>query len=42
MLDLAARRATFHRVEYDVARTQREMREAKLPEALAVRLSAGQ
>jgi diadenosine tetraphosphatase ApaH/serine/threonine PP2A family protein phosphatase len=42
LLDLAARRATFHRVEYDVARTQREMREAKLPEALAVRLSAGQ
>jgi len=42
LLDLEARRASFRRVEYDVARTQREMREAKLPEALAVRLSAGQ
>jgi predicted phosphodiesterase len=42
LLDLEARRASFHRVEYDVARTQREMREAKLPEALALRLAAGQ
>ena len=36
------RAATFHRVEYDVERTQAEMREAGLPETLAARLSAGQ
>ena len=35
------RSATFHRVEYDVARTQAEMREAGLPEPLAARLAAG-
>ncbi len=32
---------TFHRVEYDVAETQRRMREAKLPEPLADRLAYG-
>jgi diadenosine tetraphosphatase ApaH/serine/threonine PP2A family protein phosphatase len=42
MLDLDARHATFHRVEYDVERTQAEMREAGLPELLATRLSVGQ
>ena len=42
LLDLDRRRASFRRVEYDVARTQREMREAKLPEPLAARLSSGQ
>jgi predicted phosphodiesterase len=42
LLDLAAGRAVFRRVEYDVARTQREMAEAKLPGALAARLAVGQ
>lgn len=42
LLDLDARRASFRRVEYDVERTQREMREAKLPEPLAARLATGQ
>ena len=41
VLDLDAQRATFRRVEYDVARTQREMREAGLPELLAARLELG-
>jgi diadenosine tetraphosphatase ApaH/serine/threonine PP2A family protein phosphatase len=41
LLDLEAQRATFHRVEYDVERTQREMREAGLPEMLAARLELG-
>ena len=41
LLDLDAQRATFRRVEYDVARTQREMREAGLPELLAARLELG-
>lgn len=34
-------RATFHRVDYPVERTQQEMRELGLPEALAVRLADG-
>jgi diadenosine tetraphosphatase ApaH/serine/threonine PP2A family protein phosphatase len=34
-------RATFHRVEYAIDRTQAEMRERGLPEALAARLAAG-
>jgi predicted phosphodiesterase len=42
LLDLAARRAVFRRVEYDVARTQSEMREAGLPDSLAARLALGQ
>ena len=33
--------ASFRRVEYDVERTQREMREAGLPEMLAARLALG-
>jgi len=41
-LDLAAERATYHRVEYDIEQTQAEIREAGLPELLALRLSFGQ
>jgi diadenosine tetraphosphatase ApaH/serine/threonine PP2A family protein phosphatase len=41
LLDLDAQRASFRRVEYDVERTQREMREAGLPELLAARLELG-
>ena len=41
LLDVEARRATFRRVEYDVKLTQREMREAGLPEMLAGRLELG-
>jgi predicted phosphodiesterase len=42
LLDLDAQRARFRRVEYDVARTQSEIREADLPEMLATRLALGQ
>ena len=41
LLDLEARHATFRRVEYDVKLTQREMREAGLPQLLAGRLELG-
>jgi diadenosine tetraphosphatase ApaH/serine/threonine PP2A family protein phosphatase len=41
LLDLDAQRASFRRVEYDVERTQCEMREAGLPELLAARLELG-
>ena len=41
LLDLDAHRASFHRVEYDIERTQREIREAGLPELLAARLELG-
>jgi len=41
LLDLDAQRASFRRVEYDIERTQREMREAGLPEMLAARLELG-
>jgi predicted phosphodiesterase len=41
LLDLDAKRASFRRVEYDVKRTQTEMREAGLPEMLAARLELG-
>ena len=41
LLDLDARHASFRRVEYDVERTQREIREAGLPELLAARLELG-
>ena len=37
----SARHASFRRVPYDVARTQAEIREAGLPDALAERLSHG-
>jgi diadenosine tetraphosphatase ApaH/serine/threonine PP2A family protein phosphatase len=42
VLDLAERTASFRRVEYDVERTQSEIREAGLPEMLAARLRLGQ
>ncbi len=42
VLDLEARTATYRRVPYDVARTQAAMREAGLPEQLALRLESGQ
>ena len=42
VLDLERRTATFHRVDYDVERTQTEMRAAGLPEMLAARLTGGE
>jgi diadenosine tetraphosphatase ApaH/serine/threonine PP2A family protein phosphatase len=42
LLDLGARTARFRRVEYDIERTQAQMAEAGLPEALALRLAVGQ
>lgn len=39
--DTDAGTITFHRVTYDVAETQRRMRKAKLPSALADRLAIG-
>ncbi|TML85749.1 MAG: metallophosphoesterase family protein [Actinobacteria bacterium] len=42
LLDLTGRHASFRRVEYDVAGTQREMKEAGLPKALARRLARGE
>jgi diadenosine tetraphosphatase ApaH/serine/threonine PP2A family protein phosphatase len=42
LLDLDARRATFRRVGYDIEQTQREMRDAELPELLVTRLALGQ
>ncbi len=41
LLDLETRRATFRRVSYDVEKTQAEIRERGLPEALAARLEHG-
>ena len=41
LLDLDARRASFRRVPYPVERTQAEIRERGLPEALAARLEHG-
>jgi diadenosine tetraphosphatase ApaH/serine/threonine PP2A family protein phosphatase len=40
-IDEAPGRATFRRTEYPVERTQAEMRDAGLPEALAARLEPG-
>jgi len=40
-LDFEARTGRFHRVSYDIARTQSELRERDLPEALAERLTHG-
>jgi diadenosine tetraphosphatase ApaH/serine/threonine PP2A family protein phosphatase len=40
-VDFGAARATFHRTTYSVERTQAEMREAGLPETLALRLAFG-
>jgi predicted phosphodiesterase len=42
LLDLDARTASFRRVEYDVERTQAEIRDAGLPDTLAARLRTGQ
>jgi len=42
LIDLEARRARFGRVEYDIERTQADMRERGLPELLATRLAVGQ
>lgn len=42
VLDLDGGTAAFRRVAYDVERTQAEMREARLPEALAARLVHGE
>ena len=39
-LDLEARRASFRRVEYDIAQTQAEIREAGLPEMLGAAAAA--
>jgi predicted phosphodiesterase len=41
LLDLDAQRADYRRVEYDVARTQEEIRARGLPEPLAERLGHG-
>jgi diadenosine tetraphosphatase ApaH/serine/threonine PP2A family protein phosphatase len=41
LLDLDAQKATFRRVAYDLERTQTEIREHGLPEALAERLAQG-
>lgn len=40
-LDMEERRMSFHRIEYDIARTQKQMRSAGLPDYLAERLSRG-
>ena len=40
-LDFGTGRAQFHRVPYDIDRTQAEIRERELPEALAERLAHG-
>jgi diadenosine tetraphosphatase ApaH/serine/threonine PP2A family protein phosphatase len=42
LLDLDAQEASFRRVEYDIERTQTEMRDAGLPEQLVTRLETGQ
>jgi predicted phosphodiesterase len=42
LLDLDPPSASFRRVDYDIERTQREMRDAGLPELLATRLTLGQ
>jgi diadenosine tetraphosphatase ApaH/serine/threonine PP2A family protein phosphatase len=41
LLDRSAATVDFRRVEYDVKETQRRMRERKLPEMLADRLTFG-
>ena len=41
LLDLGAGRAEHHRVEYELASTQEEIRERGLPDALAQRLAHG-
>ena len=41
LLDVALATVDFRRVEYDISKTQRRMRERKLPEMLADRLAFG-
>ena len=41
LVDFDAQRAVYHRAEYPVEKTQEEIRERGLPEALAVRLESG-
>jgi diadenosine tetraphosphatase ApaH/serine/threonine PP2A family protein phosphatase len=41
ILDTDASTVLFKRIEYDIAQTQRQMREAKLPNALIRRLEYG-
>jgi diadenosine tetraphosphatase ApaH/serine/threonine PP2A family protein phosphatase len=41
LLDYGSARASFHRVTYPVERTQQEIRERRLPDALAERLARG-
>jgi diadenosine tetraphosphatase ApaH/serine/threonine PP2A family protein phosphatase len=41
ILDTDTSTVTFRRVEYDIVRTQQEMRAAQLPEPLAARLQYG-
>jgi diadenosine tetraphosphatase ApaH/serine/threonine PP2A family protein phosphatase len=41
LLDLDAGHATYRRAPYDIGRTQEELRERGLPEALAARLEHG-
>jgi diadenosine tetraphosphatase ApaH/serine/threonine PP2A family protein phosphatase len=41
LLDTDALRASFRRVPYDIARTQEEIRDRRLPETLASRLAHG-
>ncbi len=41
LLDTESRSLTFHRIEYDIGRTQERMREAGLPVSLIERLSRG-
>jgi predicted phosphodiesterase len=41
LLDLEARRASFRRLDYDIERTQAEMRAEALPDVLVTRLAAG-
>ena len=42
LLDLQRRFAAFHRVAYPIEKTQSEMRERRLPPALAARLERGE
>jgi diadenosine tetraphosphatase ApaH/serine/threonine PP2A family protein phosphatase len=42
LLDLAARTASYRRVEYPIDRTQAEIREAGLPPSLGARLARGE
>jgi diadenosine tetraphosphatase ApaH/serine/threonine PP2A family protein phosphatase len=41
LVDLPARQVSFHRIEYDIGRTQAKMRASGLPDSLIERLSHG-